>query len=133
VRAVERANGRTDLDLAPEDRGRVEEAEGHFTPMQLRGLFDRPPVFLHHARARSLREVVLTPNHPGARRYLFPVLMGDEEVRPDRKEIGFNELTERSLQGSLDIDNRIIDSHGGTSHLSPRQIDDLVNFMKVIE
>jgi hypothetical protein len=59
--------------------------------------------------------------------------MGDEEVRPARKEIGFNELTERKVRGELDTNNRIIDSHGGTSHLSPRQINDLVNFMKVIE
>ena len=133
VFAVEGANGDPLGIEHPDDKGRFEEREGSFTTMTLRGIFDRPPVFLHHARARSLREVVLTPNHPAARRYLFPVLMGDEEVRPGRKEIGFNELTERSIRGDLDAGNRIIDSHGGTSQLSPRQINDLVNFMKVIE
>jgi DNA-binding beta-propeller fold protein YncE len=132
VFAMETANG-DPLGIKHEDKGRFEEKEGSFTTMTLRGIFDRPPVFLHHGRARSLREVVLTPNHPGARRYLFPVLMGDEEVRPERRERGFNELTARTARGGLNPDNRIIDSHGGTSHLSPRQVNDLVNFMRVID
>ncbi len=132
VFAVESANG-DPLGIAHSDPGRFEDKEGSFTTMTLRGIFDRPPVFLHHGRARSLREVVLTPRHPGARHYLFPVLMGDEVVRPDRLERGFNELTERTARGGLDPANQIIDSHGGTSHLSPRQVNDLVNFMKVIE
>lgn len=132
VFAVEAANGHP-LGLPGADDGRFEDQEGSFTTMTLRSIFDRPPVFLHHGRARSLREVVLTPRHPAARHYLFPVLMGDEEVRPNRKEIGFNELTERTARGDLDTTNQIIDSHGGTSHLSPRQIDDLVNFMKAID
>ncbi len=54
VRAVDILNNKA-LDLAPEDQGRIEDQEGSFTTMQLRGIFDRPPVFLHHARARSLR------------------------------------------------------------------------------
>ena len=132
VFAMETANG-DPLGLEHEDKGRFEDKEGSFTTMTLRGIFDRPPVFLHHARARSLREVVLTPNHPAARKYLLPVMMGDEVVRQDQKETGFNELTERSTKGDLDKQNRIIDSHGGTSHLRPGQIEDLVNFMKVIE
>jgi DNA-binding beta-propeller fold protein YncE len=121
------------LGLEYEGKGRFEDKEGTFTTMTLRGIFDRPPVFLHHGRARSLREVVMTPNHPAARKYLFPVMMGDEVVRADQQEIGFNELTERFLTGALDKQNRVIDSHGGTSHLRPGQIEDLVNFMKVIE
>lgn len=132
VFAVETANG-DPLGLKHEDKGRFEEKEGSFTTMTLRGIFDRPPVFLHHARARSLREVLLTPNHPAARKYLLPVMMGDEVVRQNQTEIGFNELTERSSKGDLDKQNRIIDTHGGTSHLRPGQIEDLVNFMKVIE
>ncbi len=132
VFAVETANG-DPLGLEHEDKGRFEDKEGSFTTMTLRGIFDRPPVFLHHARARSLREVVLTPNHPAARKYLFPVMMGDEVVRHNQKETGFNELTQRTKKGDLDKQNRIIDSHGGTSHLRPGQIEDLVNFMKVIE
>ena len=132
VFAMETANG-DPLGLEHEDKGRFEDKEGSFTTMTLRGIFDRPPVFLHHARARSLREVVLTPNHPAARKYLLPVMMGDEVVRKNQNETGFNELTERSTKGDLDKQNRIIDSHGGTSHLRPGQIEDLVNFMKVIE
>lgn len=128
VNAMDRVNG-----FETPNAGRIEEREGSFTTMQLRNLFDRPPVFLHHARARSLREVVLTPGHAGARRYRLPVLQGDEDVRPGRREVGFNELTERSAAGPLDPATQVVDSHGGTSHLTPRQIDDLVNFMQAIE
>ncbi len=133
VRAMDIANGMTDFAAEPEDLGRVEDVEGSFTTMQLRGIFDRPPVFLHHARARSLREVLCTPGHPGLRRYRFPVYQGAEEVRPKRREIGFNETTARSPAGPLDPEDQIFDTHGGTSHLTPRQIEDLMNFMLSIE
>ncbi|MCP4121857.1 MAG: hypothetical protein GY751_08905 [Bacteroidetes bacterium] len=128
VNAVDHANG-----LNPPNKGRVEGKEGTFTTMQLRNLFDRPPVFLHHGRARSLREVILTPEHPAARRFRYPVLQGDEEVRENRVEMGFNELQERSRSGSLNTSSQIFDSHGGVSHLTPRQINDLVNFIISIE
>lgn len=128
VRAMDVANG-LEADLAPEDRGRVEDVEGSFTTMQLRGIFDRPPTFLHHARARSLREVVCTPDHPALRRFPYPVLSGPEEVRADRMEVGFNETTRRTPEGPLDAHDQISDTHGGTSHLTPRQVNDLVNFM----
>jgi hypothetical protein len=55
--------------------------------------------------------------------------MGLEEVRPDREEVGFNELTLRGADGRLRIDEQIFDTHGGTSHLSARQLDDLVHFL----
>lgn len=132
VRAVDTANER-EFDYGPNDKGRVEEVEGSFTTMQLRGIFDRPPVFLHHGRARSLREVVLTPDHLASRTYRYPVLLGDEVARAGRKEIGFNELTARHNDGRLNPSNQIFDTHGGTSHLTPRQIEDLVNFMRTIE
>ena len=133
VRAVERANGRDDIDLHPDDAGRVEKTEGSFTTMQLRGLFDRPPVFLHHGRARSLREVLATPHHPALRRYRLPVLQGPEEVREGRLEIGFNERTRRTPAGPLHAEDQIPDTHGGTSHLTPTQLDDLLRFVSSIE
>ena len=122
----------TDFEQGPDDLGRVEDVEGSFTTMQLRGIFDRPPVFLHHARARSLREVLCTPGHPALREYRYPVLQGTEEVRADRYEIGFNETTTRTPEGPLDVEDQVFDTHGGTSHLTPRQIDDLMNFMMSI-
>ncbi len=132
VRAMDIANGMTDFEQGPDDLGRVEDVEGSFTTMQLRGIFDRPPVFLHHARARSLREVLCTPGHPALREYRYPVLQGTEEVRADRYEIGFNETTTRTPEGPLDVEDQVFDTHGGTSHLTPRQIDDLMNFMMSI-
>lgn len=132
VRAVQRANGEI-VDAEPEDPGRVEEREGSFTTMQLRGILFRPPTFLHHGRARSLREVLCTPEHPALRRGRYPYLQGSEDVRPGRLERGFNEITARHPDGRLNPHDRAIDTHGGTSHLTPRQIEDLVNFMKAIE
>ncbi|MCC7334220.1 MAG: hypothetical protein IT422_03955 [Pirellulaceae bacterium] len=133
VRAMDVANGLTDFDLESDDVGRVEDKEGSFTTMQLRGIFDRPPVFLHHARTRSLREVLCTPEHPALRRYRLPVLQGTEDVRPGRREIGFNETTARTPAGPLNPQDQAFDTHGGTSHLTARQIEDLLNFMLSIE
>jgi len=132
VHALEKVNGR-EFDFSPEDPGRVEDKEGSFTTMQLRGIFDRPPIFLHHGRARSLREVLCTPQHPALSRYRYPVLQGSEEVRPGRKEMGLNEITLRSPEGKLKPMDQIFDTHGGTSHLTKRQIEDLLNFMLSIE
>lgn len=129
VRAVELANGEKDFDMEPQDTGRVEHKEGGFTTMQLRGIFDRPPVFLHHARTRSLREAIATPEHRALRRYRLPVFMGLEQIRAGRMEIGFNENTARRPSGELNLPDQIIDTHGGTSQLRQRQLDDLVNFM----
>jgi len=128
VHAVDYANG-----IKTPHKGRVEDKEGTFTTMHLRNLFDRPPVFLHHGRARSLREVLLTPGHPATKKFRYPVLLGGEDVRPGRMEKGFNELQERNEKGELILSGQIFDSHGGTSHLSIRQIDDLENFIKAIE
>ena len=133
VRAVEVANELDDIDLDPDDRGRFEDVEGSFTTMQLRGLFDRPPVFLHHGRARSLREVLCTPDHPALGRYRYPVRLGPETARPDRRELGLNETTSRQPSGALDPRDQIPDTHGGTSHLTPRQIADLTAFLLSIE
>jgi len=133
VNFVERLNG-DPLGLDRQgDAGRIEDQEGTFTTMHLRGLFDRPQVFLHHARTRSLREVILTPGHPAAREFRYPVYQGDEEVRPGRMEKGFNETTARTGKGELAIHNTIVDTHGGTSHLTPHQMEDLLHFLESIE
>ncbi len=68
----------------------------------LRGAWAHARRFLHDGRARSLREVVLTPGHPALR----------------DGERGFNET------------DGAPDTHGATSHLSPAQIDDLVAFLE---
>lgn len=133
VLAIEEVNGHPTGIEHPSDKGRFEDVEGSFTTMTLRNIFNRPPVFLHHGRARSLREVILTPDHPAARSYLMPIYQGDEQVRVRNREIGFNELTERNDNGTLDKATRVFDSHGGTSHLNTRQVNDLINFLKGIE
>jgi len=69
----------------------------------LRGSWDRAR-FFHHGLARSLREPLATPGHPG----LAP------------GERGFNER-----DGQPDV-------HGSTSGLSPRELDALVAFVETL-
>ncbi len=126
-------------DLEPWDAGRAEERQGHFTTLQLRGIWDRPPVFLHNGMARTLREVVATPGHPALRKLKYEPLIGGFGERPGRLEVGLNEtflFTERSPKVKLHLLSgaRIgTDTHGGTSHLTSQEVDDLVNYLESIE
>ena len=126
-------------DLEPWDIGRAEETQGHFTTFPLRGIWDRPPVFLHNGMARTLHEVVTTPGHPALRTFKYEPLIGGIPERPDKKEVGFNMTfmyTEPLPNTKLHAKSGArmgIDTHGGTSHLSSLQIDDLVNFLNSIE
>ena len=67
----------------------------------LRGIWDRAPSMLHDGRAQGLREVLCTPGHPALR----------------EGETGFNER------------DGVPDTHGGTSHLNPREIEDLIAYL----
>lgn len=114
-------------DVEPWEQGRVKRNQGFLTTFQLRGLFDRPPAFLHHAKALSVRETFAAPNHYSLRKFKYLPLRGEEEVRPDGRERGFNELS------FLKEKTYMVDTHGATSHLSARQVQDLENFLVSIE
>ncbi len=101
-----------------QDKGRVEAQEGFFVAPSLRGLWARPPRFLHHGHAISLREVVCNPDHIALRRLPFARRDAD---RPGRREKGLNEL------------NGVPDTHGVTSHLSVWDIQCLIKFLESIE
>jgi YVTN family beta-propeller protein len=101
-----------------EDAGRFEEIEGAFVAPSLHGLWAKPPRFLHHGHAISLREVVCTPEHPALRRMAFPRAQAQ---RPDLWEIGLNEL------------DGLFDTHGTTSHLSVWDVDCLLQYLRSIE
>lgn len=128
-------------DLEPWDIGRAEtpDQNQHITPLQLRGAWDRPPLFLHNAMARSLREVIAAPGIPALGWFKYEPLFGGSPERPGRREVGFNE-TYMILKGTnaakvhLQTGGRIAsDAHGGTSQLTAQQIDDLVNYLETIE
>lgn len=72
----------------------------HFGIPQLRGLWDRAPRFFHDGRAHSLPSALLPPGHPA---------LGGAP--------GFNERY------------GMPDTHGGTSQLSPGEVDDLLAFL----
>ena len=69
----------------------------------LRGLWDRGRL-THHGLARSIREAIATPGHPGLA----------------EGERGFNERDGQP------------DTHGSTSTLSPRELDALVAFLETL-
>ena len=68
---------------------------------QLRGIWDRAPLFYHDGRAPGLRAALASPGHPA----LGP------------GEIGHNETF------------GMPDTHGATSHLSPAELNDLIAFL----
>ncbi|MCP4048072.1 MAG: hypothetical protein GY746_00930 [Gammaproteobacteria bacterium] len=102
----------------PEDAGRFEEIEGNFVAPSLHGLWARPPRFLHHGNAISLREIVSTPEHPALQRMPFERLQAN---RPGGWELGLNEL------------DGLFDTHGTTSHLSVWDIACLIKYLRSIE
>jgi YVTN family beta-propeller protein len=128
-------------DLEPWDAGRVEtpEQNQHLTPLQLRGAWDRPPLFLHNAQARTLREVVAAPGSQALGWFPYEPLFGGSPERPGRREVGFNETYmipkgTNAAKVHLMTGGRIAsDAHGGTSQLTAPQIDDLVNYLETIE
>jgi len=76
----------------------------HLNAPMLAGIWDRASQMLHDGRAANLREALCTPGHPA----LLP------------GEIGFNEL------------DGILDSHGGTSHLTSGEMADLIRFLHTL-
>ncbi len=78
--------------------------EVDFGVPSLRGLWDRADSMLHHGLAKGLREVLCTPGHPA---------LGPGEV-------GRNER------------DGIPDTHGGTSHLSKQEIQDLMDYIQTL-
>jgi hypothetical protein len=126
-------------DLEPWDQGRVEQQQGHYTAFPLRGLWDRPPVFLHNGIARTLREVVAAPGHPALGALPYEPLIGGVPERPGRREVGMNATAlfvapSEPVKMHLHAAARLgTDTHGGTSQLTRQQVDDLVTFLLSIE
>lgn len=114
-------------DLEPWEEGRWELKQGFLTTFQLRGMFDRPGAFLHHGKALTVRETFAAPNHYSLRRFKYSPLRGGEEVRPDGRERGFNELMFPKEKTYM------VDTHGATSHLNARQVRDLEAFLRALE
>jgi len=105
------------------------EVDGNFNIPSLRGAWDRPSVFFHDGRAKSLRSAILPPGHAAlkvdedgcqilaqeADKYV------NNTVRPVYNGQGCNEVSGRP------------DTHGGTSQLTPQQIDDLLAYVRSIQ
>ncbi|MDQ8186637.1 hypothetical protein [Pelagicoccus sp. SDUM812002] len=135
----EDANSGVRRDLEPWDLGRAEEQQGQLTIFPLRGIWDRPPVFLHNGLARTLREVTAMPGHPSLQRFKYEPLFGGYPERPGKMEVGFNmtfvfATAENRVKLHRIAESRLgFDTHGGTSQLTRREIDDLVNYMNSLE
>lgn len=102
---------------------------GTFNVPSLRGIFDRPSVFTHDGRAKSIRSAILSPGHPALANEVDGCQHLDDNidqfqngiVQPVHNGRGCNEL------------HGVHDVHGTTSQLTPDQVDDLVNFVLSIE
>lgn len=126
-------------DLEPWDEGRSEAKQGHMTTFPLRGIWDRPPVFLHNGMARSLREVCAPPGHPSLGKFKYEPLFGGYPERPDKQEVGFNmtfvfATAENRVKLHRISESRLgFDTHGGASQLTRQEVDDLVNYINSLE
>lgn len=126
-------------DLEPWDQGRMEVQQGRLTTFPLRGIWDRPASFLHNGLARTLREVCVTPGHPALGSFKYEPLVGGYPERPGKKEVGCNmtfvfATPENRVKLHRMAESRLgFDTHGGTSHLTRQQVEDLVNFINSIE
>jgi len=76
----------------------------YFGAPSLRGIWDRAESMLHDGRAKGVLEVLATPGHPAL----------------PQGGVGFNER------------DGIIDSHGGTSHLSAQELADMVAYIEAL-
>ncbi len=101
----------------PKDRGRVQEHADFVVAQSLRGLWARPPRFLHDGRAISLREVLAPPGHPALRPLPWPRAQAPRAGR----ELGMNER------------DGAPDSHGATSHLTVWELECLARYVQSIE
>jgi hypothetical protein len=127
-------------DLEPWDLGRAEQRQGFFTVFSLRGIWDRPPVFLHNGLARTMHEVVAPPGHPALRTLPYEPRIGGVPERPGRREVGCNFTTIAATKDPAHVRLHVIagarigfDTHGGTAQLTRRQVEDLVAFLNSIE
>jgi YVTN family beta-propeller protein len=102
---------------------------GTFNVPSLRGAWDRPAVFFHDGRAKSIRSAILPPEHAALQegRDGCQHLADNTDAfvgglpRPVKNGLGCN-----MVDGKTDI-------HGTTSKLRAEQVDDLVKFVLQIE
>jgi hypothetical protein len=132
-------NNKHSRDLEPWDEGRFEANQGHLTTFPLRGIWDRPPSFLHNGMARTLNEIAAPPGHPSLKSFKYEPLFGGYPERPGKMEVGFNMTyifanPENRVKLHIISDSRLgFDTHGGTTQLTRQQMQDLVNFLNSIE
>ncbi len=117
------------ISASPLDNGLQfkDEIDGNFNVPSLRGVWDRPSVFFHDGRAKSIRSALLPPEHEALRAGRDGCQKLDEGgtpatvVRPIQNGKGCNE-----------VDN-VPDTHGKTSDLSTDEVTDLVGYLLSIE
>ncbi len=113
------------------DKGLIfkDEVDGNVNIPSLRGVWDRPAVYLHDGRARSLRSAILPPGHQA----LTIGLDGCQKLA-DYQGF-FKDGLPRSIldgRGCNELDGAL-GTHGQTTHLTSTQVDDLIAFIESIE
>ncbi len=119
------------ISSSPLDRGLVfkDEVDGNINIPSLRGVWDRPAVFFHDGRGKSLRSAILPPGHASlvegedGCHYLDQVSTSfiNGVVRPVYNGQGCNEV------------NGTPNTHGITAQLTPMQVEDLLAYVRSIQ
>ena len=102
---------------------------GTFNVPSLRGAWERPAVFFHDGRAKSVRSAILGPDHPALQKGRD----GCQHLADDTDQfIGGLPRPVKNGRGCNEVGG-MTDIHGTTSQLSSSQVDDLVKFVLQIE
>ena len=106
-----------------------DEVDGNFNVPSLRGLWDRPLVYFHDGRAKSLRSTILSSGHNGLQTNVDGCQILAERVEAFEDGIVRPVLDGR---GCNEVDGRL-DTHGNTSSMTTDMIEDLEAFVLSIE
>jgi hypothetical protein len=102
---------------------------GTFNVPSLRGVYDRPAVFFHDGRAKSIRSAILPPQHVALKEGRDGCQHLADNV--DQFVNGLPQPVKNGL-GCNTVGDKV-DIHGTTSQLTPNEVDDLVKFVLQIE
>ena len=103
------------------------EVDGNFNVPSLRGLWDRPTLYFHDGRAKSLMSAIMPTGHPALSRGTDGCQRLAEDMPEDRSAV-FRPIT--NGRGCNDLPGG---GHGQTQQLSSEQVSDLLSFLLSIE
>ncbi len=106
------------------------EVDGHFNVPSIRGVWDRPTIYFHDGRGKSLKAAILATGHPA----LTEGEDGCHMLGEETDEFWLNLFRPvYNGQGCNVLQNGGMLQHGGTSGLTEAEVDDLLWYVRSIE